>query len=116
MSNFKGTKGDVTIDISHPSPTIVEIGINKFYESKDWEMITLYNAKDEKTQLANANLIEDAFNTISKCDLLPSQLLEQRDEAINLLNHLRPIYKEDSEPYLRYEKLREQLIKKTTGL
>ena len=35
---------------------------------------------------ANAELIADAFNTANKCGLLPSQLLEQRDELVEALN------------------------------
>jgi len=43
-----------------------------------------------------------------------TELLEMNNELLELIEHLRPIYKEDSEPYLKYEKLREQLIQKHT--
>ena len=36
-------------------------------------------------QQPNATLIADAFNTANKCGLLPSELLEQRDELMRVL-------------------------------
>lgn len=40
---------------------------------------------EDKEGLANANLIADAGNTTNKCGLLPSELLEQRDELLSML-------------------------------
>ena len=36
----------------------------------------------------NAKIINDAFNTAQKCTLLPSELLEQRNELLKLLPEL----------------------------
>lgn len=36
----------------------------------------------------DAKLIADAFNTANKCDMLPSELLEQRDELLLSLKDL----------------------------
>lgn len=41
--------------------------------------------KTEKEAKANAKLIANAGTTANKCGLLPSELLEQRDELVNLL-------------------------------
>lgn len=38
--------------------------------------------------VGNAQLIADVFNTANKCDMLPSELLEQRDEVISLLKRI----------------------------
>jgi hypothetical protein len=40
----------------------------------------------------NADLITDAGNTANKCGLLPSELLEQRDELLNVLIWVRRKY------------------------
>jgi len=54
-------------------------------------------------QCANAKLIADAGTTISKCDFLPSELLEQRDDLVRALNscimsmRAHPDNEEDSE-------------------
>ncbi len=39
----------------------------------------------EEEEIANAQLIADAGNTIQKCDLLPSELLEQRDLLLSFV-------------------------------
>ena len=43
--------------------------------------------KYHKEQESNATLISDAFNTANKCGLLPSELLEQRDELLTCLKN-----------------------------
>ena len=50
-----------------------------------------FSAKEKRSQSVNkenAKLIADAFTTISKCDLLPSELLEQRNELLEALKDL----------------------------
>ena len=39
--------------------------------------------------IANEQLIIDAGNTAQKCDLLPSELLEQRDELLGALKEIK---------------------------
>lgn len=60
MKVFKGTPGKWEIDQSHPTKSI--IGINCIdpddYRNNMW--MTLYNAKDVETQIANANLVAAA--------------------------------------------------------
>jgi hypothetical protein len=43
--------------------------------------VTFWQGEEPKTK-ANAELFADALTTIQKCDLLPSELLKQRDVAI----------------------------------
>jgi hypothetical protein len=40
----------------------------------------------------NTRLIVDAGNTIQKCDLLPSELLQQRDELLEALKGVTKLY------------------------
>ena len=42
----------------------------------------------EKEAKANAELIADAGNTAQKCNLLPSELLQQRDELLAALDKM----------------------------
>lgn len=48
-----------------------------YYEGKS--LLNDYHYKDAKY---NAEIMADGFNTFQKCHLLPSQLLQQRDELI----------------------------------
>ena len=52
--------------------------------------ILLSNAYGENKAeaIANAQLIADAFNTSNKCDMLPSELLEQRNELLGMLQNI----------------------------
>lgn len=68
-----------------------------------------YEIKEE--HLANAKLIADAGTTANKCGLLPSELLEQRDEMLEMLQDILDTIRECETPRL-YEI--EQLIKKIT--
>lgn len=45
-------------------------------------------SKDDLNELeANAKLIADAGTTANKCEMLPSELLEQRDEFLKVLKN-----------------------------
>jgi hypothetical protein len=49
--------------------------------------------KPTKEQIfENTRLIVDAGNTIQKCDLLPSELLKQRDELLEALKGVTKLY------------------------
>lgn len=56
---FKGTKGEWKIIQNHPNKQIIDIEMNSISES-DWGNLTLFNAKDCETQMANAILISKA--------------------------------------------------------
>lgn len=89
---FKGTKGEWKLDgltAQHGRYAACELDIN-FSEERE-SGITIW-CRDEKPtieELANAQLIADAGTTISKCDLLPSELLEQRNELLQALKLMK---------------------------
>lgn len=80
MKKFKGTTGEWSIDSQISTRVLCNEGVThvdvRHYEDK------LIEAE------ANAKLITDAGNTIQKCDLLPSELLKQRDELREALSGL----------------------------
>jgi len=112
---FKGTKGEWIANLEYmPDHTIVEVTAGDS-STEDWAMFTLYNAKDRETQEANAKLIADAGTTINKCDLLPSELLSQRNEMLEILERVQRINNIAREHISEclFEDI-EQLIKKAT--
>lgn len=60
----------------------------------------------------DSTLFADALTTVQKCGLMPSELMQQRDELLELLAHMRPIYKEDSDLFYKYENKKDELIYK----
>jgi len=58
----------------------------------------------------DANLFKDAFNTIQKCDLLPSELLERYNEAIEALKDSLDCSEKGD--YQQYVITAQELIKK----
>jgi len=68
----------------------------------------------------NTQLIADAFNTANKCDMLPSELLEQRNELLDMLQATVDILNNpnsfDLVWKLKVKEMSEQLIKKATEL
>jgi len=114
MSNFKGTKGKSSItnnfDVSTDNFGLIATTFRG--GSGMFKTITI------EQQESNTQLIADAFNIINKCDLFPSQLLEQRNEMLEMLkevfSYLESDIKAKAEEMLSYKI--EQLIKKTTGL
>lgn len=90
--NFKGTKGTWRYSTEHECVTTSKIGIVE--GSK-----TICDVKQAPSfdytgieALANAELIADAGNTINKCGLLPSELLEHRNELIKSLKSMLYIF------------------------
>lgn len=83
MGNFKGTKGIAKVFNHSKKPYAIVCG-------KVVDVCYFEDSQFEKTSelRENAKLIADAFNTINKCDLFPSELLEQRDELLESLNSL----------------------------
>lgn len=88
--NFKGTKGDWKFSTKTTSETDVTSSTHRICECKhyDSQIASLLEPTLEEG-LANAQLIVDAGNTINKCDLLPSELLEQRDVLLEALIKIR---------------------------
>jgi hypothetical protein len=83
---FKGTKGEwkvVGIDYPTIESTSEECRTNPTIAS----VLSSFRSREEA--LANAQLIADAGTTINKCDLLPSELLEQRNLLLEALIRIR---------------------------
>ncbi len=97
MIKFKGTKGEW---FANKISGII-IGVNAVVDKSNFgvysqnvcEFILPETDKEyfnEKNEIeANAQLIADAGNTINKCDLMPSELLIQRDELLKELQKVR---------------------------
>ncbi len=83
MSKFKGTKGEWEVVDNYDNDSKIYVGTD------NQEGNEVYNIETDEMNymqdFANAQLIADAGNTIQKCDLLPSELLEQRDELLKTL-------------------------------
>lgn len=81
MKDLKITKGEWIINI-------VDKG-KIFIEAAEQFIIKVYSFHIKKEEAkSNAELIVDAANTAQKCNLLPSELLERYNEAIEALKHL----------------------------
>jgi len=111
---FKGTKG-----VFEVLEYINDLEVGKL----DGTLICTLPTKTDE-YLANANLMCDALNTIQKCNLLPSELLEQRNEILEILERVLKIYGRGYEPKenvedtvgsILYKEL-QQLIQKATTL
>lgn len=63
---------------------------NLFISTPEWlQFIKIYVTKSFKIEAeSNASLILDTFETANKCNLLPSELLDQRDELLANLKRL----------------------------
>lgn len=90
MSKFKGTKDDWrVIDATPTNGKNIHIkneGLIAVIDSNN-ETVCICGRK-ESAQIANAELIADAGTTINKCDLMPSELLKQRNEMLEMLKEL----------------------------
>ena len=95
MAEFKGTKGKCRIGIAG---SVVSEGSESLTISGaiGEEAVKYYggNLICESVSHPNAELIADAFNTISECDLLPSKLLKQRNEMLEALQEMVRMYEE----------------------
>lgn len=81
--NFKGTKGDWKSTSGTFDIDLIMVS------STNGVVCDIRKSLLINEQLANAQLIEDAGNTINKCDLLPSELLEQRNVLFEALIKIR---------------------------
>lgn len=81
---FKGTKSTVEIGCAC-TDTWNNFTIEVFLESGNSIAKFKSSGTSEEAQ-GNANLFVDALSIVQKCDLMPSDLLEQRDELLALLS------------------------------
>lgn len=89
MKNWKGTKGEVFSVVS-------DIDYSGNYTVRcDNRGVTF--GEDEH----NAKLFADALNTINKCDLMPSELLKERDELLEALKYISSANKGDEISFKR---------------
>lgn len=77
--SFKGTKGESRIILNG------DIIVNE----REVATVLYSDILDSDCNLANAELIKDAFNTVTKTGLTSSQLLEQRNELIELIERIK---------------------------
>ncbi len=88
MKDLRITKGEVTIKTDFREPTVInESGQVIFTHNKacydDTNEGHVYYSHNR--MIADTNLIADTFNTSNKCGMLPSELLERYNEAVEAL-------------------------------
>lgn len=117
---FQGTKGEwKVVGVDYPTIECYFNTENSDAINTNPTVATIGSAfrSREETQ-ANAKLIADAGTTASKCGLLPSTLLEQRDELLDALMSMLNIFNRGIEPNTFGEKVcnkAKQAIEKATS-
>jgi hypothetical protein len=84
MKNWKGTKSPIHEDGVY-CDTLNGVS-NELLNESDQVVVDVYGS-DVDEMNANTALVLDSFQTIQKCDLLPSELLKQRDELLEALKN-----------------------------
>jgi len=79
MSGFKGTRGEVGILINN------EVGLLITANNGNKSIATLWNDDVDNDTEANANLIVDAFKVRQQINCELSELLDQRNEMLAML-------------------------------
>ena len=88
MKEFKGTRGDAEITRCQISERIsVTSGLFQIAEVFSYDV--LCGSNDTEEAKANANLIVDAFKVRQQINCELSELKEQRDEMLEMLESLR---------------------------
>ena len=114
MKNWKGKTGEAVVDSRYDldfNGMTLDIDIGK-----QLGIVTCWGDGEEEVQ--QANIIADAFNTIQKCDLLPSELLERYNEAVNLIKGMKlsmqanPSFNPEGGEFFDFVESAEELIKK----
>jgi hypothetical protein len=111
MKEFKGTRGEV---ISRPVQVKRIDGTPLYYDIKikNQNFISTHRNEylgiDEIQDEANANLIVDAFKVRQQINCELSELLEQRNEMLAMLERVSVNYDKGTQTYLDMQ----QLIKK----
>ena len=119
MTKFKGTKGEWVKKGVHSISRNECVTITSTVDSIA-SVHTLFDGIDNYSKAieaeSNAQLIVDAGNTINKCDLMPSELLEQRNELLKTLQDFWELIveKEVSTP-ISMQKQIEDIISKSLG-
>jgi len=107
MSEFKGTKGKVEITKDLLSEFFV-IETNDGIDN--WHICnTLTNFDIDK---ANANLIVDAFKVRQQINFELSELLEQRNKMLEMLERMMKNYDKGTQTYIDCQKLIKETNKK----
>jgi len=108
MEKWNGTKGsEFKIQpAKHIGCTVVYLGDFKG-DIEFW-----HHQETKEIAQENARLTCDALITVNECGLLPSELLKERNELLEMIKHMHPVYKENSEPWLKIEKRKDELINK----
>jgi len=93
---------------------IFQNGMNGLHTKKG-KCIALTYGEDPKN---DALFIQNAFNTANKCDMLPSELLQQRNEMLQMLEKLAKKEPFEGKVDFKLSELKEieQLIKKATEI
>lgn len=86
-SNFKGTKAECIIDEQDDLFIVAKIEKKNICVMLDNGQYLPWSETQE-----NAKLIVDAFNTMQECDLLPSELLKQRNELLEFTKEISKRY------------------------
>jgi hypothetical protein len=88
ITEFKGTRGNAEITICQISERIsVKSGLFQIAEVFSYDV--LCGSNDTEEAEANANLIVDAFKVRQQINCELSELKEQRDEMLEMLESLR---------------------------
>jgi hypothetical protein len=107
MKEFKGTRGYAEITRCQISERIsVTSGLFQIAEVFSYDVLCGNN--DTKEALANAKLIIDAFKVRQSINCELSELLEQRNEMLAMLERVSVNYDKGTQTYLDMQ----QLIKK----
>lgn len=89
MTKFKGSPGKWKISgktETFPLSIIIQHIINEgSNDAFNLDLCRVFPKIRKEQREANAELIVDAGNTINKCDLMPSELLEQRNTLIKTI-------------------------------
>ncbi len=82
MSKLKITKGNW---VAVKSLGRFDVLVNPYSPLHTTSVCSLFGSAKEDEVKGNVNIIIDAANTANKCGLLPSELLEQRDDLLKAL-------------------------------
>ena len=102
MKEFKGTRGEVKINVDN------EVGL--LIGSEKVAICTLWNHETKEIKLENANLIVDAFKVRQQINCELTELLEQRNEMLAMLEDV--VLGIRGEVFMPTSNEIEQLIKK----
>lgn len=78
-------------------------------------IVTVWTALIEDCAENHAKLITDTFNTANKCNLLPSELLQRYNEAIEALEQIKDLCKPSNQNEFAIKSIAEQTISKAKG-